>query len=262
MKSARHLMLSALLSIHLLAAGNAHATANVGGVISASFAEAAGDCNKTVLAGPAVRDTLQASLNAPCQKGSVTGDIRAGADTASVGLRVAANGTGYTASQVSLSDEIVLTPPAGTAVGTYAIPVTFHLDGEISPGTKSLEPYYLYYTFSIMAGFDAGSFSERGRLTAAGSYSQSFDWVLNVQYFGPGNLISAVYSIGLTVPTVSEGTVDFYNTAGMGLSLPAGWVATTSSGLPLVSAVPEPSVWLGLLLGLGWLCRRRAAMLR
>ena len=50
---------------------------------------------------------------------------------------------------------------------------------------------------------------------------------------------------------VFEGVLDFYNSAAASIQLPAGYSATTSSGLPLVFApVPEPSLTALLAAGL------------
>lgn len=263
MTLARTLVWSALSSISLLAAGGAHATAWTSGTISATFGEAAGTCNKHVQVAPVVKDTLQASLSAVCQNGSVSGDMKASAYTASVGLRVAAAGTGYAGAEVHLSDEILFRPPTDAPAGVYQIPISFRIDGEVSPGAKSDDGRsreFLYYAFGWVDSSVTGY--EQGLVTSIGPFSKSIDRVLNLKLYRPGEIRSAVYSVKLSTGKVSEGTIDFYNTASMGLSLPPGWAATTSSGLPLVSSVPEPSMWMFLLPGLGLLYCRRMGMQR
>jgi hypothetical protein len=69
------------------------------------------------------------------------------------------------------------------------------------------------------------------------------------------------------MPGLTEGALDFYNSAAASILLPAGFSATTSSGLPLVFAptpVPEPSPAALLLAGLACvgLARRWTARAR
>ena len=54
--------------------------------------------------------------------------------------------------------------------------------------------------------------------------------------------LRAAIELSLLMPVLNEGVLDFYNSAAASIQLPAGYSATTSSGLPLVSApLPEPS---------------------
>jgi hypothetical protein len=77
---------------------------------------------------------------------------------------------------------------------------------------------------------------------------QTFNGVVAFSY--TGQPLPVAVSMSLSVPGLFNGSVDFYNTAWIAMSLPAGFSATTSSGLPLVFApVPEPSS--GVLFGAG-----------
>jgi hypothetical protein len=67
--------------------------------------------------------------------------------------------------------------------------------------------------------------------------------------------------MNLFVTGLFEGTVDCYNTAAASITLPAGFTASTSSGLPLVFApVPEPDTGALLVGGLLTLALVRRAV--
>lgn len=239
----------------LLAHGAASATAQLGGVISTTFSE--GGCNKSALVPLTTeQDTFALNLAAPCAAGSAGGTLKGDAATGSVGLKVDAAGTGFVSSQVSLADQWILTPPPGTAAGTYAIPVSLHIDGTVSAGAIAvLGGQFLTYSMTVL---DFNSFSSRidgiDAVTVTGPYSKTFGGPLNVRYFGPGSSVPSKLeiSVQMSVPQLRAGTIDFYNTAFAALTLPTGWTAVTSSGLP-VTAVPEPATSALILLGLGTL---------
>ena len=72
----------------------------------------------------------------------------------------------------------------------------------------------------------------------------------------------AEVTMNLSLPGLNEGVVDFGNTASIGMVMPAGYSAVTSSGLVLdfAAPVPEPASVAMLLGGLGVLAlavRRR-----
>lgn len=258
----RSVALTAMACAALLAHGTARATAQIGGVISATFSEAGGTCNKSaVVPLTTQQNTFALPLAAPCAAGSAGGTLKGDAATGSAGLKVDASGTGFVSSQVSLIDRWTLTPPAGTVAGTYAIPVSLQVDGTVSPGsTAVLGGPFLTYNITLLdtnSGLPGGRIDGIGSVTSTGTYSQTFSGPVNVRYFGPtSSLLSTVeISVQMTVPQLSTGTIDFYNTAFAALTLPPGWSAVTSSGLPVV-AVPEPATALLMLLGVGALALR------
>lgn len=245
----------------LLGHGAASATAQIGGVISTTFSEGGGTCNKTALVPlTTAQDTFALNLAAPCAAGSAGGTLKGDAATGAVGLTVNASGTGFVSSEVSLVERWTLTPPAGTAAGTFAIPVNLHVDGTVSAGaTAVLRGPFLTYNMTLLdtnSALPGGRIDGIGSVTGTGIYSQTFSGPVNVRYFGPGSLLSTVeVSVQMTVAQLSTGTIDFYNTAFASLTLPSGWTAVTSSGLPVV-AVPEPSSALLILVGAGALVLR------
>lgn len=261
MNSLRLFASAAVACTVLLGPSAASATAQIGGVISTTFSEGGGTCNKTALVPLTTpQDTFALNLAAPCAAGSAGGTLRGDAATGAVGLKVDASGTGFVSSEVSLIERWTLTPPAGTAAGTFAIPVNLHIDGTVSAGaTAVLRGPFLTYNMTLLdtnSALPGGRIDGIGSVTSTGIYSQTFSGPVNVRYFGPGSLLSTVeIDVQMTVAQLSTGTIDFYNTAFASLTLPPGWTAVTSSGLPVV-AVPEPSTVLLMLLGVGALALR------
>lgn len=239
------------------ASDTASATAQIGGVISATFSAPNPGCNQTAqvpLTTP--QDSFALSLAAPCIAGSAGGSVKGNAATGSIGLQVTAGGNGYVSSQVSLVDLWTLTPPAGTAPGIYAIPLSLQIEGTAS-GVAVLGTF-LSYTMTAL-DFNALQTGSRldgiGSVTTPGPYTQIFNGPLNVRYFGASLPTKVQLSLQMSVPQLSTGTIDFYNTAFVALALPPGWTAVTSSGLP-VATVPEPVPALLLLTGLAVLALR------
>jgi hypothetical protein len=252
----------------LAASGGASATAQLGGVVSAGFVAGGGLCakNKQVpLTTP--QDTFALSLAAACVDGSsASGDLHAEAATRSIGLRVSAAGASTVAAQVGFVDQWLLSVAPGTPIGTYTIPVSFKLDGTVSAGTAPFFGSFLSYVFGtrdLYGGSAPGSaLSVSDKVTATGAFSQTFAGTVNFRYFGPGSglPLTAEVEMILFVPHLENGTIDFYNTASVSMTLPDGWSAATLSGLPLSFAppVPEPASGELLALGLGWLVLMRA----
>lgn len=248
----------------LLVSNPASATASVQGLVSAIFTERAGSCNNFVKQDPIRQDFLDLSLSAPCSNGTVGGSIEADASAASVGLRLTSSGTGLGYASVYLADDVILTPPRGTTVGTFTIPVTFQLKGEIDKRTKMQEdPFFLAYGFAGRGTFFFGdSYVENGFVEDTGKFELTTGFELkSSSYWGTQNQISAYYRIELRVPGMLEGNIDFFDTAFASFSLPEGWTGKTSSGLTLTSPIPEPSSALMFALGVGFLARRRLARL-
>ena len=161
--------------------------------------------------------------------------------------------------QVSLEDQWRISVPAGTPLGPLTLPVSLHLEGSISPVAvigfqfRSFVDYFMYIGppgsyFSLQAS---------GSILTTGAFAQTFTGNVTWQY--TGQPLEAAIGLSLFVPGFNEGVLDFYNSATASVLLPAGYSATTSSGLPLVFApVPEPSTAALLLAGLAcvWLwCR-------
>lgn len=260
MTQVRSFTFAATVCAALLAHGNVGATASIGGVISASFNEAFGACNQNVqVSNGTLQNNFALNLSAPCAAGSAGGSLVGTAASGSVGLKTFAAGTGSAAAQVSLIEIWTLTPPPGTAAGIYAIPVSLHLDGTVSAGTTSLLGRFLDYSMSLRdtnSGLPSSLFGVTGSVINTGLYSQTFNSLLSVRYFGPGSLpTTEEISIVLTSQQIFGGSVDFYNTAFASLALPAGWTAATSSGLP-VTQVPEPATAVLMLLGVAGVLRR------
>lgn len=249
----------------LACAGQALATANLGGVVSTSFTGGFGSCNKSQLVPQGTpQDTFALNLAASCDGGAATasGNLKANADTGTVGLKLSANGGASAAAQVRYYDTWLVNVAPGTLPGTYTIPVTYKIEGSVTPGSFArLGNQFLEYSIStrdFYAGLLPPSFySATGKVTSTGSFLQTYAANVAFRYFGPGSALpmTAEVEIILTAPQIEHGTMDFFNTAAVGLSLPAGWSATTSSGLPLAfaTAVPEPATGALLLLGLGGL---------
>jgi hypothetical protein len=247
---------AAIASIALLVHGAVGATAQIGGVISTTFSEAGGACNQTALVPlTTAQDTFALNLAAPCAAGSAGGTLKGDAATGTVGLKVNAAGTGFVSSQVSLIERWTLTPPAGTAIGTYAIPISLHIDGTVTTGARAvLGGPFLTYNMTVLdiySSLPGGRLDGIGAVTSTGPYSKTFSGPVNVRYFGPGSLVSTVeIDVQMSVAQLATGTIDFYNTAFAALTLPPGWTAVTSSGLPVVGAVPEPATVLMMVLGM------------
>lgn len=260
-----------IAGLFTLTAGNASATANLGGTLSVVARGGACSDTKQVPA-TTLQDTFLLSGAAACSGEFASVDMYGDAATASVGLRGTAlgNGSGSSsvAAMISFTDHWLLTPPAGIAPGLISIPVSLTIEGSVSPGAAFNPSFgrFLDYGLSIRdywSGAVAGSFlSAGGSVVANGNFSQTFGGNVNFRYFGPGSLpMTAEVAMNLFIPALQEGTVDFYNTSAISMTLPAGFSVTTSSGTPLVFApVPEPAVNATMLAGLalvGWVYRRR-----
>lgn len=133
----------------------------------------------------------------------------------------------------------------------------------VSAGATSQHPSFLEYSLSMLnLSGGAGpqpTFSANDSVTATGAYAKTFNSALSVHYYGPGGGLQTTVqtAVQMMVFQLEHGTVDFYNTAFASLDLPAGWTAVTSSGLPVVSAVPEPGTAILALCGAAALVARR-----
>ena len=256
----RTLSLLAVTGVSILTVNDASATAYLGGVVS--VLAGSGVCNNNQLVPlNTLQDSFLLSGATACSGGSASVDLRGEAATGSVGLRASSAGNGYGSSQagaqVKLTDHWLLTPASGTAAGTINIPVSIKLEGSISPGAVFDTYGGLSYILTISDLYGAPQpsavFTAWGNISTSGNFSQTFNGSVNFQYSGPSSLpMTAVVEMSLSLNSLLEGTVDFYNTASITMGLPLGFSATTSSGLPLVFApVPEPGVYPMMLTGLG-----------
>jgi len=267
--TARYLLVALSLGCAALgASGGAKASANLGGVVSVLAGN--GVCNASALVpGNTLQDSFQLDRSTACAGGSASAEVRGSAATGSVGLRAASSGNGLgsssAAAQVQFSDQWTIAVPAGTPWGTINLPVALHLDGTVSPGAM-VDPgnggQFLQYALSIGEPYSFNVLSANGQVSTVGAFSQTFDGVVGFSY--SGQPLKVAVAMNLIVSGLFEGTVDFYNTAAASITLPAGYSASTSSGLPLIFApVPEPSS--GILIAGGLLTLalvRRAASRR
>lgn len=237
------------------ACGLAHATALLGGVIALNMAGGGSACAFNALVPLTTpQDTFALSGATPslplCGGRTMSADLKGDAATPSVGLKIAASGPLTTAAaQVSFVDEWIITPAAGTPTGLVMIPVTLSLDGLVAPGSVYAPAVgrYLDYTLAISdkSGFSnpLQVFRNDGQVTATGTFAQTWSGVLALyNYNAPALPMTAVVQLGLSVPNLLEGSIDFFNTASLSMQLPAGFTARTSSGLPLVFEPDDPVV--------------------
>ena len=245
--TARYLLAALSLgSATLGASGVAMAPANLGGVVSVHANS--GVCNASALIpGNTLQDSFQLDRSTACAGGSASANIRASAASGSVGVRATSLGNGLSSSSatavVQFSDEWTITVPAGTPRGTINLPMALHLDGTVSPGAK-VNPLYggrfLEYVLSIGEQFSFNVLGANGHVSTFGAFSQTFNGVVGFSY--SGQPLKVALKMNVSIPGLLEGSIDFYNTAAASMTLPAGYSASTSSGIPLVFApIPEPS---------------------
>ncbi len=276
----RLLICAAFACVTIFIAGEAAATARLGGVVS--LVSGLGNCHDNkIVPGDTLQDTFTLSGATGCDGGSVAADLHAEAATGSIGLRASAAGgtaalrSSQAAAEVQFFDQWLIAVPLGTAPGTINIPVTLKLEGSISPLAETRFNRFLDYSMSIRDLYSAPIpdapfrtiLSANGSVVSTGSFLQTFNGSVNFRYFGPGSALPTTAEVVMTLflPGLEFGTLDFFNTASIALILPPGYSATTSSGLPLVFApIPEPgtggTIALGILLLA--LIGRRARRLR
>ncbi|MGV8991772.1 MAG: PEP-CTERM sorting domain-containing protein [Thiobacillus sp.] len=264
-----------LSTVAVFVGNQAHATATLGGVVS--LVGGSGTCNYSQLVPlNTQQDTFLLSGANGCLGGSSSVDLHGEAATGTIGLRATSSGNGLgsfqAAAQVYYSDHWLITPSAGLANGTYTIPVSLTLDGNISSGALNGFQFnrFLDYGMSVRdlyGGLAAPSlFSTYGSIATTGVFSQTFDGNVSFNYYGPGSGLpmTAEVTATLSLPGLNEGLVDFYNTAAISMQLPSGFSAKTSSGMALVfPPVPEPQTNAMMMAGLGlvaWRAHRQRAL--
>jgi hypothetical protein len=151
------------------------------------------------------------------------------------------------------------------------IPVTLSLDGEVAPGSIHAPGVGRFLDYNLAISDKSGLadplqlFRADGQVGLTGSFAQTWAGILALYNYNATALpMTAVVELGLFVPNLLQGSVDFFNTASVSLQLPPGFTARTSSGLPLVFdpvlPVSAPGT-IGLaalgLLAIGWSRRRR-----
>jgi hypothetical protein len=257
--------LTCAVTCALTFSGPAAATATLGGVVS--LVGGAGGCNISASVPlNTLQDNFLLSRATGCAGTTSAAQLRGSAATASVGMRASSSGNGLgssqVAAQVSLTDQWQITVPVGTPVGPITLPVSLHLEGSITPAALYAAQFgrFLDYTMNIGLPFSFNALSANGAISTAGAFAQTFNGTVTWQY--TGQPLRAAIELSLFMPGLNEGVLDFYNSAAASVQLPAGYVATTSSGLPLLFApVPEPSPVALLVVGLVavWLVLRRRA---
>lgn len=258
-----------------IAAAHAGASAQLGGVIGTSFAAGYGSCNRSqAVPLNTPQDSFSMQLSADCDNGTAhaAGRLRADAATGSIGLQLSADGASVASAEVRLFDTWLFSVAPGTLPGTYAIPVSFHLEGSVQPGSYArLGGNFLNYAFStrdLYAGLPTSSLAASGYVDATGSFLFDITSMVDFRYLGLDSALpmTAEVEIVLFAPQLETGALDFFNTATVSLALPSGWSAHTSSGLALpfgtAAAVPEPSAPALLLLGLAGMGLQRRAQRR
>jgi hypothetical protein len=244
----RHLAMLTIACATSFCAGEAGATALIGGTVSTLAGSGTCNDNKTVSTSTS-QDSFALNASTGCSGGSASGSIRGDAATASVGIKGSSSGNGFGSSEmageVTFIDKWLLNVPAGTAAGVIHIPVSITLEGNVSSGALFDTTFAGFMTYDLsISDFYAPSnaFSAIGKITADGNYSETFNGSVNLTYWGPDSLAQTTADVEMTVfiPALIEGTVDFYNTASIALDLPDGFSATTSSGLPLDFATSTP----------------------
>ncbi len=239
---------------------SAGAVTMTGGVVSANAGLGACHDNQIVpLATPQNSFTLSAI--ATCAGYSASGTVRGDAATVSVGAYgISTGGTfGYSqmSSQVSLIDQWILTPSSALVTpATLTLPVSINLDGVISSDAVFSSGFgrFIDYNLSIADNYaplgPSASFSQFGSITSTGAFGLHANGNI-VVYVRGGSVPTAVsVALSLFIPALNNGTVDFLNTGSIVATLPAGWTATTASGVPLAfqtTAVPLPQSF-GLML--------------
>ena len=264
----------ALACVAVLASTEVSATARIGGTVHLQGGYL-GSCNviRSVPTNTAQDSFALAAATLPCLGDASSVQMHGEAATGSIGLRAMSAGNGLGSSKaaalVSFVDHWTIGVPAGTPIGLITLPVSLKLDGSISPGALWAfnQNSHLGYSLSI-ADFAGGGgvgrvFTANGSLATSGNFSQTFQGSVAFSNLGAGAPPTAEVSLLLQMPGLIEGQIDFYNTASASVTLPPGYTATTSSGLPLVFApVPEPATAALMLLGassLLGLARGRAA---
>lgn len=267
-----------LAGIASLCAAQASATAYTGGVVS-MIVGAHPDTGETscqfsqVVSLGTQQDSVAISGGTACNGESGYGALYSSAATAKVGISGTALGNALGSTQVSaevsLIDFWTINAPAGTAPNTVvSIPVSFTLDGSISPGATFYSPSTTFLTTAFVFGpaFGGPYFTHYDSISGTGVFAQTFSGLVNFLY--TGQPIAAEINLMLSLNKLSNGAVDFYNTAAISLDLPPGYTAFTSSGVQLFATVaapvPEPATGAMLALGLGLLVclgrtRRRSA---
>lgn len=238
----------------MLTGGLAQATALIGGTLSLNMVGGGGSCGvNTSVPLTTPQDTFALSGATPslpiCGGQSLSAAMHASAGTPSVGLKVAASGPLTTgAALVGLFDEWIFTPPPGTPTGLVLFPVSFSLDGLVAPGSTFAPAVGRFLDYSLALSDKSGLADPRqlfradGRVVATGSMMQTWSGLLALyNYNTPGLPMTAVVEFGLSVPNLLQGSIDFFNTASVSMTLPPGFTARTSSGLPLRFDAPDPT---------------------
>ena len=247
-------------------AGHAGAAAQTGGAVSVSAAGCGPSVNRSVPT-TTPQDTFTLSAVTACGGISADAQVRADALVPSIGLAAHAVNSSSNSSAsafVSLSDVWTVNVPPGTPVrGTFTLPVSFRLEGNVSPGALYGDRFDRFIDFvgSLgQVGTATGLFQASGTVNTTGIIDQTFPGFATFTNYGPTVPTLANFEISLSMPFLQFGTVDFFNTLAAVVDVPPGFTITSSSGKTLfaVTPVPEPETYLLLLVGVGVLATRRA----
>ena len=200
MRTLKHIRAStplvALASIATAWASDASATAYTGGAVSmvvgAHYNTTEVPCyfNQSIDLNTR-QDSVAVSGATACNGDSGSASLYSNAATAKVGVYGAALGDALGSTQVnaevSMIDFWTINAPTSTALNSIvSIPVTFKLDGRVSPGAtfSGVSTSFVGYTFVFGPAFGGPYFSEQGFVTAPGVYAQTFSANVNFTYTG------------------------------------------------------------------------------
>ena len=212
-----------------------------------------------------VQDSFALAASTSCGGGSGSAQVHADALVPSIGLAGTATNSSASAF-VILSDLWTIGLAPGTAVrGTFSIPVSFHLEGDVAPGSLYGPPFGRFIDIGGSLGqfgTASGVFQFSSRVDTIGHFDQTFSGLATFTNYGPSVPILGAFEILLSMPFLQLGAVDFYNTLSASVEVPPGFTVTSSSGAALfaVSPVPEPETYALMMAGLavlGGLARRR-----
>ena len=249
-------------SVFLAAHGGSAHAAQTGGSISLSGGAPGPGCLVSrQVPTTTLQDSFALAASTSCNGGSDSAQVHADARVPSIGLAGTASNSSASAF-VILSDLWTIGVAPGTPVrGTFSLPVSFHLEGDVAPGSVYGAPFGRFLDIGGSLGqFGTGSglFQFSSRVDTIGHFDQTFTGLATFTNYGPGVPILGAFEIFLTMPFLQAGAVDFYNTLSASVELPPGFTVASSSGAALfaVSPVPEPEIVSMLLVGFGLLGAR------
>lgn len=236
------------------AAGLAEATAQIGGVLSLDSGSASCIGVHRLVPLTTRQDSFNLADSLSCVGVTSSVSLHGDAATASIGLQASTHGDARPVSgSVGLVDQWTIAVPASMAQhSTFVLPVSFHLEGDVAPGSAtSLHRGFVEYHAAFSQFGSSNAFQVNDHVDTLGHFDQTFAGTVAFTYFGPTVPTVALFEAQLTIPQLDAGGVDFFHTLSAHVDLPAGFTLTTSSGLALFPpAVPEPGTWMLMAAGL------------